>query len=203
MYSSNQVNKLFSERPLSDYLRERTETIKKEIKNLTLDQISDTEVSSADELIRRNALNAPSLLEDRALIDAKESRIHVHQEHDGFKAGFTPDLIQGLSITVKIPFEGSSALFKYAPSTYSLSGTPHGKIEDSNLVLNYETREKDPEIIKQLWSNDINVIKQHLSWTANDVSQYNGALADVVRDSLNQRKAEAENNQSLIGKLKY
>ena len=197
-YSRNK--RLFSEYSLSDYLRKVLISLDEEIKGLSYEQISDVDEGDLiGQLITKYQVNIPTLDKKNIDIDAKEATVSVKPEF-GFDDG--PINVPGLFIIVKIPFSGSVDLLKCRASTYSVSGTPEAEIESGNIVLQYETVEKDSEKIKNLWAGDIKSIQQNLSWIEKDVVGHNSSLENNIKTSLTQRKKEAEENKSLIDKLK-
>ncbi len=197
-YSRNQ--QLFSECSLGDYLRQTIFSLEKEIKDLSLEQINGVdEKDLLDQLVMKYQISAPILDEGKIDINAQEATVSVNRQF-GFDDG--PVDVPGLSITVRIPFSGFGDLFRCRASTHSMSGTPCAEIEGGHLVLYYETIEKDAEKIKGLWKSDIGSIKQNLGWVEKDTISHNDSLENIIKAGLMRREKEAEENESLINKLK-
>lgn len=193
-------DRLFQKQDLARYLAMRSEAIEKEINGFSPRQLDQVEDDFVNTLVDKYTLKTPSLDEGRANVSPREENINPYpneHEHDS-----EPVLVRGLAITVTIPFEGRGDLFEWTPSRRSLSGSPSAKIEGGNVILYYETTEKNPEVIKQFWAKDIATLKEHLSWVADDVSHYNDSLRTKIIAALSRRKKEAEDNQSLINSLK-
>ncbi len=199
MFHSRKQN-LFREHRLDHFLRQQGASFEEEIRGTSLEKISDLGLS--DQFLTKYSLTVPVLDDKNIDIDAHEAMVTVHAGHSRLAFRDGPVQVPGLSITVKVPFIGEVELFKCQPSTYSPSGTPEATIENGNLVMHYETTEKDPEKIKELWKSDIGVIRQNLEWVAKDVSQYNNSLANSIQAALTKRKQDAESNKSLIDKLR-
>src|SRR3989344_1118341 len=135
-------NRLFQEYSLDDYLRQIGNSLNEALRNIPLSRIEESgEEALTKELFGQFKISAPVIEEEKIDIDAKEADIEVIPEI-GFRDG--PIMLRGFVIVVKVPFSGNGEMFNFRASTYSMSGTPEGEVEDSNIVLNYETREKDP-----------------------------------------------------------
>lgn len=201
-YSRNRGDYFFSEYSLDAYLRQVTASLDAEVKGLTFEEINQgDEGQLIERLTNKYKVKAPTLDESGIDIDAKEATISVRREFGfGDESGFVD--VPGLSITVRVPFSGPADLFKCRASTYSVSGTPSADVESNNVVLYYETREKDPEKIKGLWKGDISSIQQNLGWIEKDVTSHNSSLENNIKAAIAQRKKQAGENKSLIDKLK-
>lgn len=201
MYSARS-NNLFREQRLDDYLRSRLQTISSEIDRLTPEQIAAEENVIGNKLLEKHGLEVPTLNEGAIQIDAHEAQIAVRGNSRIHSFGDGTSLVKGLEISVTVPFDGDSKLFHYMPSTYSLSGTPDAQIFENRLVLSYETAEKDPEKIKQLWARDISDIKQNLEWISRDIAANNALLQNSMASLVSRRKQEAGEYKSIIDQLK-
>jgi len=201
MYYRNH-NRLFSQNDINSYLQASSASLEAEIKSLTLETINSTgEQKLTAGLAEKYTVNNPVLSEDEIKIDAYEGEVEVYGQcifDDERRSHKT----SGLRISVSVPFRGNSELFSCRASTYSLSGTPEAEVEEQILVLRYETAEKDPEKIKGLWRSDIRTIKQNLEWLGKDITNHNNSLGSNIRTLVTKRKKEAEDNQSLIDKIK-
>lgn len=201
MYYQNH-NRLFSQDDINSFLQKNLADLKTEVKSLTLEDIKSMgEQKLIADLVKKYSVHVPILKEDEIKVDAKEGEVEVHGQRifDDDRRSYN---ISGLIIFITIPFDGSPTLFNYRASTYSLSGTPEARIEEQNLILHYETVEKDSEKIKGLWSGDIKTIKQNLEWINRDVVSHNNSIEKSIQALIAKRKKEAEDNQSLINKIK-
>lgn len=187
--------RLFNEADISGYLDFNNQKLKNFIDTLPFDDDID-EQNIAKSVLKKYSLFVPVLLEDEIKRDVKEKEMRVQSIF-----GDT-GIVKGLAIQVKIPFKGDPLLFRYKPSTYTLSGTPMAEIEDGNIVLYYETDEKDADKIKQLWIKDIKEIKQYLERMRNDLEKYNNNLIQDIQTLIKYRKQEFDANSDLINKLK-
>lgn len=202
MFRRGYSNSLFRGTDLGAYLRARAERLQEEINGLSFAELQNIEDSkAADEFANRHSIKPPVLKESEIKVDASEGPVTV----GGRRSGFIDDreyTVTGLHLTVKVPFDGESELFKCQPSTYSLSGTPDGDIRNNELILTYQTAEKDADKINALWEKDVRDIKQNLEWVSKDVSGYNSSIINTIRTTLANRKKQAGESQSLIDKLK-
>ncbi len=200
---------LFQEDYIGSHLSALERSLSNYIKDLDLKKIMATEENVLlQEIVERFKLNPPKLFEDKIQINPQETEISLGQNHSSRwmldDDDFEPRPVKGLHIEIRIPFEGDGSLFKYRPSSfsYSLSGTTPTQIQGNYLVMEYDTTEKDPEKIKNLWGNDLVNIRKNLEILGTDVKPYNGGLEAKIRSQVASRKKEAESNQSLIDALK-
>lgn len=198
-YSNYQPDPLFNSRYLDEYLREKKDFLREKIKNLGIKEFENENLSS--ELLERYKVTPIIIKEDEIKKDAVEvdvvTRSQFFDDEDDRKVFTT----KGIAITVKIPFVGDKNLFACSPSTHSLSGTPRADVEQNQIVLRYETTEKDPEKIKQLWLRDMGEIQKHVGWINNDLNGYNSQLEAEIKNLLSARKKQVGENQSLLNAI--
>ena len=199
-------DQLFHDDYLSSYLTSLEMSMNSYIQNLDLQKVIRADESAlVQELMVKFVLDLPKLLEEKTAIDPQEAEITLNQGRnsgDVFGDDYGDRTVKGLYIKVSVPFEGSSSLFRYRPSTFTFSGTPSAQIENDFLVMEYETTEKDEGKIKQLWEHDFAEIKKHLEFVGADIKHYNDSLEQKIRVQVANRKKEAGGNQSLIDALK-
>jgi hypothetical protein len=198
-YNNYQPDPLFTSYYLDGYLREKGDSLRSHIKNLGIKEFEKESLLS--ELLERYKMTPVIVKEDEKKIDAIEADVTVRSQFfddDDDRRVFTT---KGLSITVKIPFVGDRNLFACRPSTHTFSGTPRADVEQNQIILKYETTEKDPEKIKQLWLRDISEIQKNVDWINNDLNGYNSRLETEINNLLSERKKQAGENQSLLNAI--
>lgn len=200
-------DRLFQDGYLSSHLSGMEMSMDNHIQGLDRQKvISIDESVLVQELMGKFTLHTPRLLEEKISIDPQEAEIALNRgrnSRDVFGDDYYDErTVKGLYIKVTVPFEGNGSLFRYRPSTFSLSGTPSAQVENEYVVMEYETAEKDEGKIKQLWEHDIAEIKKHLEYVNTDVKQYNNSLEQRIRSRVANRKKEAGGNQSLIDALR-
>ncbi len=198
MNYQNYENHLFRDGYLDQYLRERMEELQTEVKQLNIAGLSDSdEETEVKKLLQKYSLQTPILGEVKK-VDAQETDIEVPSMlHDD--ETYTA---KGLYVSVEVPFTGDAELFQLRASTYSGSGVPTAMVHSDKLILTYQTTEKDPEKIKQLWPNTLAEINKHLEWTKKDVLTFNQHLTEEVSKLVVERARESGNNQSIIDQIK-
>lgn len=202
MYRGNSTN-LFRDNNLDAYLRARGQQLDAQIMGLSIEKFKAiNEPEFISKTVNEYTVTAPTISDNKIKVDAKEGDVTIGGRSHGYWDDEGPFTVQGLHITVSIPFTGDPDLFTCRPSTWSSGGTPDATIMDGQIILSYETNEKDPEKIKQLWLGDIQAIKDNLGWITRDVAGYNSSLERNVSASYSKRKKQAESSQSLIEKLK-
>lgn len=199
MYNNYSQKRLFSEYDFGSYLRSKTNDLENHISSLRPESFSgDNEEKTFKSLLNNYTVRPLVIMENEKKVNANEANVTMHSTMFGSNE---TRVVKGLSISVEIPFGGDSDLFYCRPSTYTLSGTPYADVEQNRIILRYETIEKDPETIKQLWQKDIEKIQQYIGWLEKDINGYNNSLENTVKNLLARRKKESDENSSLINAL--
>jgi len=202
MFYNSRSDRLFREYDLNAKMRAQIEALEKEVKSMPheiLSQKKDAEI--IEELSPKYSIHVPTLNLDEIDISPEEAEIQVR---DDFFSRHENGLVtvNGFRVTVTIPFAGDKEIFRMRPSTVSSSGTPGPTLTENSLIFTYETREKNPEKIKELWNSDIKDIQQNLEWIERDVSSHNSSLENIIQEHINQRRKDADDNQALFEQLK-
>jgi len=181
---------LFSDGKLAEYLGERKTDLITEIDSLDPDyllKVSETDLQ--EHLVAKYSLELPRLVTNQIYqhepedvdIDVSRSRSHAILDRS------QPSYIQGTSITISIPFEGSAELFRYQPSTFTYT-PPRGRIVEREIQLTYQMPSQDPESLKSMYEGDLESIQKYTGWANRDVSAFNNFLAQVAQQGIGRRK---------------
>jgi hypothetical protein len=197
-------NQLFTEFDLHSTITNIERNLQLKVKGIDSKKILLSEDELIHEFVEEYKINVPKLILDKKEVSVIEANISVaRNSRNTFLFNEGHAITQnGLKIEVKIPFEGDGSLFRCRASTWSISGTPDGRIFNNTLVLTYETTEKDPDKIKSVWQGDIAQIQKNLEWIKVDVEKFNGDLEGKIKSLILNRKKEAEANQLIIDALR-
>lgn len=125
-----------------------------------------------DEIVSKTMIRALSLRDELAEMDVEE---------------VSPDLSR---VRYTIPFEGDTALWAWADSTF---GTLYrrGRIEGQRLVVTFEERKFGPEEVQSRLEDYVALLKRDLIVRQQVVDHFNRELRTMVSQSLSQRRREA------------
>jgi hypothetical protein len=182
---------LFMDGSLNDFLRKRKDSAIREINDLNSNYIlnvSDTDFS--DYLVEKYTLKPPVLQEDKINSYCEEVELGISK---------------GTKITLYIPFDGDSFLFKYTPSTYFTSGMPEGTLKDQevHIFFSFEGSNKTAEYIKSEFNKQISKIKSYLEWVEKDVKPFNNALSRDIESQIMSRREKLLRDSSLVSALGF
>ncbi|OPX63467.1 hypothetical protein [Methanoregula sp. PtaB.Bin085] len=117
-----------------------------------------------------------------------------------------PSNVTGTEILISIPFEGSSELFQYHGSTYSMS-PPEGIVSDNKLFISIiippggsSEQRITEEISRQLDSN-ISQIERNIGWVNTDIKSYNDQLLTFIQNQIQTRKEKIQKDARIAASL--
>lgn len=195
---------LFAQGHLNDFLDTRREELRREIEGIDRNYLLNVSESQlCDHLVSKYALDAPNLRADEIAV-ADQSEVDIDVSHDILRASFdrsTPTYAKGTSITVAIPFDGSPSLFAYRPSTFTMSGTPRGRVTNGELRLTYRVLDHNEQELRHSYEATLRAVTQHLDWVRQDVSSYGASLRPTVERLVADRKQRLLANAGLAASL--
>ena len=180
---------LFAENDLSSILRAQVERMKQAIaghNSVALQTIA------VDDLVGRFVASArvePIELDENGIKPEQRTiKVNVRGRFDyapGFGAG--PVLVDGIEVTLRVPFTGDAQLFRFRPSRATLS-PPYGTVVGSSVFLPESGPPQYASLIKVDLERALEGLKQHASWSRSDVLNHNSALPTLARDAVEQRR---------------
>ena len=135
------------------------------------------------------------LHEGQISVSSRDAKVDVSHDPNRvfFRSG--PHYVDGLEVTYHLPFSGDPDLFKCKPNQYTFN-PPRAVLGPRELTFPYDSANRDVEGTKKSFDEDLNAIKQWLSWQARQISEYNASLEDRVRRAVIARRAELSKTQS-------
>lgn len=194
---------LFAKQDLRSVLESAKGQVKETVQGYDRDYLLNVSESDlVDHLISEFTIEPPQLKRDSIYVkDQSEADIDVSQ--DPMRAVFDrsrPVYIKGVSVTVAVPFDGEGKLFEFAPSTFT-TVLPRGRVEGQELLLTYKTAEREPATLKQRYEGDLSNIESYLGWVRSQVSEYNIALPEFVKNVILARKQRLLADADLVSAL--
>jgi hypothetical protein len=189
---------LFHDEPLTEYLDRYKINLQREIescdKNYILN-VSEEDYSSY--LISKYSLDVPVLQENDIVYEQIELRKEEHREPTVNNGSM---LTGTLGLTISVPFLGNGQLLKCKPSHFTLS-PPEGTVEESEIRLYYEIIDRNPDSIKELFTQEIEKIKGYLGWAKRDLDSHNAWVRENAIEYVRKRKYNILGTQGFLDSL--
>lgn len=198
------VDALFWTHDLSAMLRQLEEKLSQQIDAIESSQLLNTSVEDwCDYFEQQFKINAPQLKKGEIQVDQDEINIDVSQDRGRDIFDRTqPFYIRGTRIGFLVPFDGDRELFKYRPSTHTLS-PPFGTADESVLVLKYTRTDHDAEAVKAAFDKDVLEIEKYLQWITQDIKPFNDSLRTKIRQRVEARRDKLLKDQGLAAALGF
>lgn len=193
---------LFYRISVLDLLQHREETLKKEIGQLSSEEI---ESKPEDELVRDLASNykfeTPVLEDEKAHISYREVNVDVSQDPMRMICDRSrPFYIKGTEITFTVPFRGDPNLFQVRPTTFNMN-PPRGEIRTREIHL-VQTRTDDNAAAANVeYERSLQSIKQYLGWLESSILGFNSKVGNLVRSLVNQRRQQLAARAGMVGAI--
>jgi hypothetical protein len=183
---------IFSNGRLSDALAAQLGELTQEVNSAPEEHVLHVDEDAwVDALVDRYRVNVPVLDRDGWWQEAKDVQIDVSYDRSRYFSPGTAPLVNGTEIEVHVPFEGDSAVFKLAPSTFSTSGPPCAQVIGNELVVSIEYPNDAPVTnIKGAVEGVLSQVDQHLQWAQNDAHPFNARLPEEARRRIQRRREE-------------
>ena len=202
MYRNNR-NSLFSDVDLRSVIEDRRGKLEAEIGSIDQNRLLNTsEEDLVTYLIAKYELSAPELDRDSMTAEQQETQIDVsHHPNRWIDDRSRPFYIPGQQIDIDIPFKGDGELFRAKPSTFTLSGTPSGRVVGQSLILTVQVTHDSNSDIKPLIERQIQEVSNHLDWVRNDVATFNNQIRTIAVSTISARKQRLLQNQGRLASL--
>lgn len=183
---------LFSQRDLSDVLRNQQGRAAAEVEKLTRDQVmSLSEDQLVDHVAAKLSVKPIVLHEDKQHLDLMETQVDV--SHDRLRAFFNNGrqiMVPGHVAKVAIPFSGDEGLFACCPSMHRTT-FPYGEYDGGRGILTVthtQPADEPHERIKQSLDKTLADIRFYLENQRGQIVEFNAKLPEEVRIHVKARK---------------
>jgi len=111
-------------------------------------------------------------------------------------------LIEGTEITFCVPYEGDKELFRWHPSTSTMS-PPMARVDETEILFIYKLTNHDAEAVKNQFNRDLEEVKKWLGWVGNDIAQFNAQLKGKAGGRITARREKLIKDQGLAASLGF
>ena len=137
-------------------------------------------------------------------VDTQETTIDTSRLPGGrWNYGDHQPTIPATAYSFIVPFTGDAELFKFRPSTYTLS-PPRGRVAGATLVTTFTRPHNEAGNIKAEFNNQFNQVRSYISFIKSAVDDFNNNRAPrAIRRAVEERKARVLAAQNVAASLGY
>lgn len=153
-------------------------------------------------LIDKYTLEAPVINDDDIVVEVpQDAKINVRGRFDYVVFDRDKDcFVDGVSVTVRVPFTGDGQHFHIGASAYNLSSLRANIIENT-IVLSYSDVKFESKNLQDQVNKDIAEIKRNLVNLSNNFKNFNDSLKTSVPQLVQTRKRKILEQQNLVSSL--
>lgn len=193
-------NRLFRDYELSKILERQNQAIISRIqseKDEYLSQINQEEY--LDYIQSEFEISYPILFEDQKECQLIQRKIRRYDQF--INREFE---IDGVELTVSIPFEGDKTLFLAQANTYS-SCAPEGTVTENKIIITYQMSIAESENfdLEKSLTPKLNDIKRNLGFTENDLKSFNENIKRIAQNEINTKLSNYSKFNNLIKNIPY
>lgn len=199
--------KLFNKINTSEYLKSNSDNLKKEVTNISDEEIMSCNVDDwIDYLFRKYEILPITLFENsktETIDRAKIKKYNPFYKYDYYEPEYF--LIDGMKIKCRIPFDGNSQLLYLKPNTYILttfdadkiidpSQNEYGYIELSLEFTDQELNDKGEqmrEFVDKAYDSKFSSYRKMIGYVNLEINNYNNRLKSMIKQQLDDRKQKA------------
>ena len=192
------ANPLFSGGSLRDALQSKDQTMLSEINSLAEERILRTsEEDLCTYFVEKFRVDAIEIDESRIQVDTGDTKIDVSNKSEYVAYGDPgPVYATGTKVSYYIPFTGDSSLFRFCPSTQTLTW-PRADVRANEVALVYEEPQATVSKIQEQFKSEFKLLKNYLVWSARDIDEFNSSLCKKVSDYITARRIKLQKDREL------
>ena len=182
----------------------QTNNLKEEVAKYDGNRLLNTSVPDmCSYLVEKYRVNVPTLNKTAIVADQREAKIDVSHDfryapsHDG-----RPNLVDGTTIEITIPFDGDSQAFFIQPTT-STFNPPCASVGKNLLTFAFTGIDQTSGQVRAQFDRTIEEVESYLSNLNRDANAFNASLHDIALKAVEARRAKLLNNQSLVASLGF
>ena len=149
------------------------------------------------------SINVPLLKKEAIVADQREAKIDVsHDFRYGPRYDGRPNLADGSTIEITVPFDGDRQLFSIRPSTFSRNPT-RATVRNGTLILKFTGINQSADQVKAKIDHSISQIEESLGYLRQSAEIFNASLRANAAAEIEARKAKLLANQNLVSSLGF
>ncbi|MDE0463338.1 MAG: hypothetical protein OXH93_13060 [Caldilineaceae bacterium] len=198
------TDRLFRNADLSDVLAGQEQTMANEVGSLSEERVLNTSPEVlCDYFVEKYRVEPLAIDESGIQVDYSDTQIDVSRRVEYAVFGRSgPIHVTGTRITFFVPFSGDPELFKYRPSTFSLSHL-QGVVRGNELMFVYKRTTQEAPNIRSEFKRELQSVQQHLSWIADQVEQFNSTIRTKASQNIGARREKLLQDRGIIEGLGF
>lgn len=195
---------LFRHSALSGIIEGRKQQLCAEIDGYDANYILNVNANElCDYLEQKYSLDLPVIRRNETYVTLEEGDIDVSQDPLRFIDDRSkPFKVKGTIIKFIVPFGGDGELFCYQPSTSS-TVISRGIISGNELQIRYARTDHNPEVLRDNFDRDIQLIQQNLNYVNSDVTAFNSQMRQTTLQRIDERRTKLIKDQGLATSLGF
>lgn len=180
---------LFCTYDLEQILRNALHAMRKEVEDLAENRLLNTAPDDLKRyLVEKYGVQQLQLRRENWYAEHKDVKIDVrHDPGRWIDDRSQPVLVPGERVEIRIPFEGESELFYARPNCGTLN-PPRAVLENSELLLSFESPADAPRDVRPLVDRTLAEIEQYLGWQRTLIDTHNDGLSAAAEQAILQRR---------------
>jgi len=198
------TDRLFRNADLSDVLAGQEQTMANEVGSLSEARVLNTSPEILCDYFVEKYKVEPLVIDESGIqVDYGDTQIDVSRRVEYAVFGRSgPTHVTGTRITFFVPFTGDPELFKYRPSTFSLSHL-QGVVRGNELEFVYDRTSQEAPNIGSEFKRELQSVQKHLSRIADQVEQFNSTIRPKVSQQIGARREKLLQDRGIIEGLGF
>lgn len=178
--------------------------LKEEVASYDGNRLLNTSMDDlCDYFADKYSIDVPLLKKEAIVADQREAKIDVsHDFRYGPRYDGQPNLADGSTVEITVPFDGDAQLFSVRPSTFSMN-PPRATIRNGALILKFTGINQSADQVKSEIDRSISQIEESLGYLRKSAEAFNASLRVNAAAEIETRKTKLLANQNLVSSLGF
>lgn len=196
--------RLFSKQDLDSALRNEESKVTQEVAHLSEERVLNTPLESLlDYFCEKYQADMPQIDEAGIHSDYGEVQIDVSGRFEYVPRRYGgPQYVTGTRFQISVPFTGDPDLFRWRPSTFTLSGL-EATVGSTSVVFAYDALPQDTDSLRSHFDRDLASLKRNLSSVAAQVENFNSRVRSIAEDAIESRRDSLMQAQTVAQNLGF
>lgn len=195
---------LFSNARWHDVEAHQLQEMRKAVEVMDGNRLLNTSVDDlAKYLEEKFQIEIPTLLTDEILVDQRETKIDVSQDHNRMIFDRSrPFHIAGTEIEIEVPFTGEAEAFTIQPTTCTMN-PPRAEVRGRALVMRIVGANLTSEGVRSEIDRTIKEINDHLATLRGNAAGLRSQLPNQAKSAIESRRQKLLADRNLVGGLGF
>ena len=152
------------------------------------------------QLVEQYRMDVPALRREDAHVEQQEGSVQVIDYFNrDYGGGPGTRSVIGTIVDLTVPFTGYKDFFSIQPTTYD-TAPPRAIVQSDHIIVRVGGRELTPDQVKKALNDTLDHIEKYLNWQRESADKVNAELPDLIRNTVESRKAKLLKDRSLVAK---